>query len=153
MDTAGLPEMDGAAAGHPGSLELELDRRLEPGRREERSSETAAAAEAVVGQAEGLRAESCIQSTAYRTAAAEVGHLAAVAGIHLEPGTADTPDRPCQLGVPAVLQHRGPVVGGAPLAGGLQTRRRQCCQGFLSALLVQPLGELGPGPRSGQKRR
>lgn len=58
---AGLPEMDGAAAGHPGSPELEpeLDRGPEPGRREVRSSETAAAA-AVVGQAEELRAERCI---------------------------------------------------------------------------------------------
>lgn len=60
MDTAGLPELDGAAAGHPGSPELEPDRELEPGRREARSSETAAAAVAVVGQAEGLRAEGCI---------------------------------------------------------------------------------------------
>lgn len=49
---------------------------------------------------------------------------------------------PCQLGVPAVLQDREPVVGGALRAEGLQTRRRQCCQGFLSAPLVQPLGEL-----------
>lgn len=63
LDTAGLPELDGAAAGHPGNPELELepelDRRLEPGRREVRSSETAAAV-AVVGQAEGHRAECCI---------------------------------------------------------------------------------------------
>lgn len=43
---------------------------------------------------------------------------------------------PCQLGVPAVLQDREPVVGGALLAEGLQTRRRRCCQGFLSAPLV-----------------
>lgn len=129
MDTAGLPEMDGAAAGHPGSPELESDPDrglVEPGRREARSSETAAAAEAVADRAEGLRAERCnlqreerteslshltskhsgylfvflnpdhfysYQSTAYRTAAAaEVGHLVAEAGIHLEPGTADTPD-------------------------------------------------------------
>ena len=62
VDTAGLPEMDGAAAGHPGSLELGSDQELEPGRREVRSSETAAAAAAVaeVGQAEGLQAECCI---------------------------------------------------------------------------------------------
>lgn len=58
MDTAGLPEMDGVAAGHPGSLQLEPGLGLEPGRREERSSETAAAA--AVGQAEGLRADCCI---------------------------------------------------------------------------------------------
>lgn len=60
MDTAGLPEMDGAAAGHPGSRELGSDRELEPGRQEARSSETAAAAAAEVGQAEGLQAECCI---------------------------------------------------------------------------------------------
>lgn len=59
MDTAGLPEVDGVAAGHPGSLQLEPGRGLEPGRREERSSETAAAA-AAVGQAEGLQADCCI---------------------------------------------------------------------------------------------
>lgn len=62
VGTAGLPEMDGVAAGHPGSLELGLG--LEPGRMKERSSGTAAAvaaaAAAVVGQAEGLRAECCI---------------------------------------------------------------------------------------------
>lgn len=56
MDTAGLPESDGAAAGHPGSPELELDRGLELGRREAHSFETAAAAVAVAGRAEGLRA-------------------------------------------------------------------------------------------------
>lgn len=59
--TAGLLEMDGVAAGHPGSLQLEQDQEPEPGRREERSSGTAAAA---VGaeevQAGGLRAEYCI---------------------------------------------------------------------------------------------
>lgn len=60
MDTAGLPEMDGVAAGHPGSLELQPGRGPEPGRREARSSDTAAAAAAVVGQAEGLQAECCI---------------------------------------------------------------------------------------------
>ena len=60
MDTAGLPEMDGAAAGHPGIRELGSDRELEPGRQEARSSETAAAAEAEAGQAEGLQAECCI---------------------------------------------------------------------------------------------
>ncbi len=48
----------------------------------------------------------------------------------------------CQLGVPAALQDREPVVGGAPLAEGLQMRRRQCCQGFLSAPLAQQLGGL-----------
>lgn len=61
MDTAGLPEMDGVAAGHPGSLELQPGRGPGPGRREAHSSDTAAAAAAaVVGQAEGLQAECCI---------------------------------------------------------------------------------------------
>lgn len=59
--TAGLPEMDGVAAGHPGSLHPEQGQGLEPGRRWERSSETAAVA---VGAEEvpaaGLRAEYCI---------------------------------------------------------------------------------------------
>lgn len=59
MDTVGLPEMDEVAAGHPESPELVPDQGPEPGRREVRSSETAAAA-AVVGRAEGLRAECCI---------------------------------------------------------------------------------------------
>lgn len=58
MDTAGLPEMDEAAAGHPGSPGLGPERGQEPGRREARSSGTAAAA--VVDRAEGLRAEGCI---------------------------------------------------------------------------------------------
>lgn len=63
--TAGLPEMDAAAAGpagHPGSLEPAPG--SEPGRREERSSETvvaaaAVAAAAVVGLVGGHRAECC----------------------------------------------------------------------------------------------
>lgn len=64
--TAGLPEMDAAAAGpagHPGSLQPAPG--WEPGRREERSSGTvaaaaaAAAAAAVVGLAGGLQAECC----------------------------------------------------------------------------------------------
>lgn len=59
MDTAGLPEMDEAAAGLPGSPGLGLDRGQEPGRREAHSSGTAAAV-AVVDQAEGLQAEGCI---------------------------------------------------------------------------------------------
>lgn len=59
VDTAGLPEADGAAAGRPGNLGLGLDQGQEPGRREVRSSETAAA-EAVVGQVEELQAESYI---------------------------------------------------------------------------------------------
>lgn len=154
MDTAGLPEADGAAAGHPGNLGLGLglDQGQEPGRREVRSSETAAA-EAAGGQAEGLQAEGCnLQDTAYRTAAA-VGHLAAEVGTHLEPGTAGTPGRPCQLGVPAVLQGKGPVFGGALLAVGLQMKRKRCCQVFLSAPLVQLVGGLDPGPHSDQKRR
>lgn len=61
--TAGLPEMDGLAAGHPGSLQLGQGQGLEPGRREERSSETAAVAAAVGAEedrAGGLRAECCI---------------------------------------------------------------------------------------------
>lgn len=49
---------------------------------------------------------------------------------------------PCQLGVPAVLLDREPVVGGALLAEGLQTRRKQCCRGFPSAPPVQPRREL-----------
>lgn len=59
VDTAELPEMDGAAAGLPGSLGLGLgpDLGREPGRREVCSSETAAA---VAAQTEGLRAEGCI---------------------------------------------------------------------------------------------
>lgn len=62
MDTAGLPEMDGAAAaGHPGSLGLglRLEQGRRPGRTEVCSSETAAAV-AAAGLAEGLRAEGCI---------------------------------------------------------------------------------------------
>lgn len=59
VDTAGLPVLDGAAAGHPGSPELELERGQKPGRREQGSSGTAAAA-AAAGRAEGLRAECCI---------------------------------------------------------------------------------------------
>lgn len=59
--TAGLPEMDGLAAGHPGSLQLGQGQGLELGRREERSSETAAAAVgAEEDRAGGLRAECCI---------------------------------------------------------------------------------------------
>lgn len=58
--TAGLPEMDGVAAGHPGSLQLEQGQKPEPGRRVERSSETAAAVGAVEVQAGGLQAEYCI---------------------------------------------------------------------------------------------
>lgn len=144
MDTAGLPEMDGAAADHPESLALGSDQERKPGRREACSFETVAA---VVGQAEGLRAEGCIHT------AAVVGHLVAEVGIHLEPGTAGTPDHPCQLGVLAALQDRDPVAGGARLVEGLQMRRRQCCQGFLSAPLVRPLAKLGTGPHSGQKQR
>lgn len=49
---------------------------------------------------------------------------------------------PCQLGVPAVLQDREAVAGGLWLAAGLQTRTRQCCQEFQSALLVQLQGVL-----------
>lgn len=60
VDTAELPEMDGAAAGHPESLGLKLDLGREPGRREVCSSETVAAV-AVEGQAEGLPAEGYIQ--------------------------------------------------------------------------------------------
>lgn len=129
MGTAGLPEMDEAAAGHPESLELEPEQGLEqvqePGRKVVGSSETVAVAAAVVaegGRAEGLLVEHCIQSTACHTAAV-VGRLAAGAGNHLEPGTAGTPDHPCLLGVPAVLQDRGPEVVGVLLAEGLQTRR------------------------------
>lgn len=62
--TAGLPEMGGVAAGHPGSPQRERDQdqepEPEPGRREERSSETAAAVGAEEVQAGGLQAEYCI---------------------------------------------------------------------------------------------
>lgn len=128
MGTAGLPETDEAAAGHPGSLELEQEQEpeqvQEPGRRGVGSSEivAAAAVAAVGGRAEGLLVEHCIQSTACHTAAV-VGHLVAGVGNHLEPGTAGTLDHPCLLGVPAVLQDRGPEVAGALLAEGLQMRR------------------------------
>lgn len=65
VDTVGLPEMDGALAGHLGSLELglELDLGQEPGRLEGGSSETAAVAVVVVveGQAEELQAEGYTQ--------------------------------------------------------------------------------------------
>lgn len=60
MDTVELPEMDGAAAALPESQELGQDQCLEPGRWVEGSSETAAAAVAVEGRAEGLLAENCI---------------------------------------------------------------------------------------------
>lgn len=55
VGTAGCPEVDGSAAAHPGILLLPLHQELEPARREEHSSGTAAAA------VEGLRAEGCIQ--------------------------------------------------------------------------------------------
>lgn len=60
---------------------------------------------------------------------------------------------PCQLGVPAVLLDREPVVGEPLLAEGLQTRRKQCCQGFPSAPLVQPLLELLGRHRGRQSSR
>lgn len=157
MDIVELPEADeaeAAAAGWSGSQELGQDQRLEPGRRVEGNSETAAAAAAVVGQAEGLQAENCIQQDTACHIAAVVVHLAAAEeGIHLEPGTADTPDHQLQRGVPVVPQHKGAVVEGALLAEALQKRRKQCCQESLSAPLLQQQGEqLGPGPRSGQKQ-
>lgn len=155
MDTAGLPEMDGAAAARPGSQKLGSDQEAEPGRRAEGSFETVAVVGQAGGlQAEGLQAGGCIlQGTAYRTAAA-VGHLVAEEGIHLEPGTAGTPDHPFQLGDPAVLQRREPVAGGALLVEVLQKRRKQCCQEFLTAPLLQPLGWLlRPGPRLNQRQR
>lgn len=58
LDTAGLPEMDGVAADHPGSLELEPGQELAPGRREEGRTEIAAVA--VVVLAEGHQAECCM---------------------------------------------------------------------------------------------
>lgn len=57
--TAGLPEMDGVAAEHPGSLQREQGQGPEPGKREGRSSETAAVG-AAEDQAGGLQAEYCI---------------------------------------------------------------------------------------------
>lgn len=53
-----------------------------------------------------------------------------------------TSHHPCLLGVPAALQHMEPVAEGALLAEALQMRKKQCCQGFLNAPLLQQLGEL-----------
>lgn len=60
VDIVELPEVDGVAAALPETQESGQDQRQEPGRWVEGSSETAAAAAAVEGQAEGLQAESCI---------------------------------------------------------------------------------------------
>lgn len=49
---------------------------------------------------------------------------------------------PLQLGVPAVLQHKEPAAEGALQAEALQMRRKQCCQVFLSAPLLQLLEPL-----------
>lgn len=51
--------MDGVAAEHPGSLQLEQGQGPEPGKREGRSSETAAVG-AAEDRAGGLQAEYCI---------------------------------------------------------------------------------------------
>lgn len=64
VDTVELPEADeavvaAAAADWSGSQELGQDQGLQPGRRVEGNSGTAAAA--AEGQAEGLQAENCIQ--------------------------------------------------------------------------------------------
>lgn len=149
VGTAGVPELNEAAAVHPESLGQGLDQGRVPGMREGQNSEIAVV-EAAVDLAEALQAEDCIQEIAYHTV--EVGHLVVEGGIPLEPGTDGTLAHPCQQWDPA-LQNTEAVAGEVLLAVEQQMKKMQYYQVCLSALQLQLGEEQGLDLHLGQKQR